>query len=106
MRTLAKLLHILELNLTMNEELIELINAARVLEIIRWIEEHYNGELVEWSSIGQLIIMLHPEGEWRQHLSETPEKSFWLLGIDDFGEPSAALVFSHIGSIVKNMGKY
>lgn len=42
-RTLAKLLHILELNLTMNEELIELINAARVLEIIRWIEEHYNG---------------------------------------------------------------
>jgi hypothetical protein len=34
---LAKLLHILELNLTMNEELIELINANRVMEIIHWI---------------------------------------------------------------------
>jgi hypothetical protein len=28
--------------------------------------------------------MLNPENEWRNHLNEIPEKSFWLLAIEDF----------------------
>ncbi len=36
----------LELNLTMNEELLEIINRQTVMMLIEWIEQHYNGEMI------------------------------------------------------------
>jgi len=36
----------LELNLTMNEELLEIINRQKVMMLIEWIEQHYNREMI------------------------------------------------------------
>ena len=36
----------LELNLTMNEELLEIINRQKVMMLIEWIELHYNREMI------------------------------------------------------------
>ena len=57
-RFLARLLQILELCLTINEDLIESIEVGRVLEIISWIEDNYKGELIDWGSISQLLAIL------------------------------------------------
>ena len=66
-KLLAKLLQILELCLTINEDLIASVDVARVLEIIQWIEDNYLGEVIEWGSISQLLIILTDEGEWKLH---------------------------------------
>ena len=67
-RLLAKLLQILELHLMMNDELIDSIDAGRVVEIIQWIQDNYKGEMVQWGSISQLLIILHNDDEWKVHL--------------------------------------
>ena len=59
---LARFLQILELCITINEDLIESIDVGRVLEIISWIEENYRGELIDWGSIGQLLVILTDDG--------------------------------------------
>lgn len=91
-RILAQLLQILELCLTINDELVETIDVKRVLEIIEWIEENYNGELIEWSSISQLLMILTEEDEWKNHLKEIPSKCFWLLNIQILTEEDEELI--------------
>lgn len=79
-----------------NDDLIPTIDSNRVIEIIKWIEDNYNGELIEWGSIGQLIIILREEEEWKIHLSEIPDKCFWVLGIMDLREEDEALLFNRL----------
>ena len=43
---LSQLLEILELNITMNEDLIDTIHVDRVMEIIKWVEDNYKGEMI------------------------------------------------------------
>ena len=92
-RLLAKLLSILELNLTMNEELVETINRQKVMEMNEWIEQHYNGEMIEWSCIGQLMIMLNDDEVWKKKLGEIPEKCYWLLAIDNLAKEDQRLLY-------------
>lgn len=45
----------------MNEAAVDDIDLDRILEMIEWIERHYDGEIIDWGSIGQLLIMLCEE---------------------------------------------
>lgn len=70
----------------MFEDEIEGIDLRRVLEMIGWVEDHYRGELIDWGSISQLLLMLCEEDEWKKHLKALPDHCFWLLSIDSFTE--------------------
>ena len=98
-RLLAKLLQILELHLMMNDELIDSIDAGRVVEIIQWIQDNYKGEMVQWGSISQLLIILHNDDEWKVHLKELHSKAFWLLNIQNLQGADLDLIFKKLSEI-------
>jgi hypothetical protein len=64
----AKMLTVLELNLMMNEDAADSMDISRILEMIQWIEDHYQGEIIDWGSIRQLLIILCEKDEWKNHL--------------------------------------
>lgn len=64
----AKMLTVIELNLMMNEDAIDSMDIDRILEMIQWIEDHYQGEIIDWGSIRQLLIVLCEKDEWKNHL--------------------------------------
>jgi len=82
----AKMLTVVELNLMMNDEAIDSVNLNRILEMIQWIEDHYDGEIIDWGSIGQLLNILCEKDEWKNHLKSVPKKCFWLLSIEEISE--------------------
>jgi len=59
---------------------IEDFDKNRIFEIIEWIENNYHGEMIDWGSISQIIMIFEGEDAWMNHLSEVPAKCFWLLG--------------------------
>lgn len=52
----------------MQEESIETINFSRISEIVEWLVENYRGEIIDWGSIGQLLIVLKNEKEWLKYV--------------------------------------
>lgn len=64
-KLLIKLLEVVELSLMMNPDLIESIDLNRIIEIVNWIEDNYNGELIDWPIIKQLYIILQEETAWK-----------------------------------------
>lgn len=40
--------------------------------------------MIEWGSIGQLLIILQEDKEWLKHVNKLAESCFWLLSIRDF----------------------
>ena len=38
------------------------INLNRILEMIQFMEDNYQGEIIDWGSISQLLLMLTEEG--------------------------------------------
>ena len=46
----------------MFDDLVEKIDLKRVIEIISWTEDNYKGEIIDWGSISQLLLMLCEEG--------------------------------------------
>lgn len=54
---LAKLLKLIEVCLMMGHYQVEDFDKERIFEIISWIENNYKGELIDWGSISQVIMI-------------------------------------------------
>lgn len=52
-----------------------------MLQLIRWMEENYNGEIVDWGGIVEILAILFEEGEWLKHIALLPKDSFWMLQV-------------------------
>ncbi len=78
---LNKFMQVVELNLMMNEEAGTHIDIDKILEMIRWMEENYNGEMVDWGGISEILGILFEANEWIAHLKQLPKDCFWLLQI-------------------------
>ena len=54
---LTKLLKLIEICLMMGHYQVEDFDKNRIFQIIEWIENNYQGELIDWGSIGQIIMV-------------------------------------------------
>lgn len=65
----------------MNEEAGADIDVDKILEMIRWIEENYKGEIVDWGGISEILGLLFEPNEWTLHLKQLPNDCFWFLQV-------------------------
>jgi hypothetical protein len=65
---LNKFMQVIELNLMMNEGAGTDIDVDKILEMIRWMEENYNGEIIDWGGISEILGILFEPNEWILHL--------------------------------------
>ena len=45
----------------MFEDEVDNVDLKRILEIICWVEDNYKGEIIDWGSISQLLVLLCAE---------------------------------------------
>jgi hypothetical protein len=65
---LSKFLQVVELNLVRNEDSMTDIDSDKILGMIRWMEENYNGEIVDWGCIVEILALLFEPNEWINYL--------------------------------------
>jgi hypothetical protein len=70
-----------ELNLMMNEGAAEQVNTDKLLKMIRWMEDNYNGEIVDWGVIIEILAILFEPNEWMNNIKSLPNDCFWLMQI-------------------------
>ena len=58
---MTKVLQVVELYLMMFEDEVDNVDLKRILEIICWVEDNYRGEIIDWGSISQLLVLLCAE---------------------------------------------
>lgn len=67
----------------MNENSVDELNINKLLEMIRWMEENYNGEIIDWGVIIEILGIIFEEGEWLKRIKSLPKDCFWLLQIEE-----------------------
>jgi hypothetical protein len=77
----SKFLQVVELNLMMNEGAAEQVNTDKLLKMIRWMEDNYNGEIVDWGVIIEILAILFEPNEWMNNIKSLPNDCFWLMQI-------------------------
>ncbi len=70
----------------MHEDAVEKIDSNKILEMIRALEEKYDGEIVDWGVVVEILSIIFEPGEWKKHVKELPKDCFWLLQIDELSE--------------------
>lgn len=88
-----------ELNLVMNAEAADGVDVEKVLQLIRWMEENYNGEVVDWGGIVEILAILFEEGEWLKHTALLPKDSFWMLQVAELKPKGEKALFACIDAM-------
>ncbi len=70
----------------MHEDAVDKIDSNKILQMIRALEENYDGEIVDWGVVVQILSILFEPGEWVKHVKKIPKDCFWLLQIDELSE--------------------
>ena len=94
-----------EICLMMGHYKVEDFDKNRIFQIIEWIENNYLGQLIDWGSISQIIMIFEGEDAWMTHLSEVPSKCYWLLGCMEVEQENLEVLFKKLGSIYKAIDK-
>jgi hypothetical protein len=63
----------------MHEDAVEKIDSNKILEMIRALEENYDGEIVDWGVVVEILSILFEPGEWVKHLKKLSKDCFWPL---------------------------
>ena len=80
----------------MFEDEVDNVDLKRILEIICWVEDNYKGEIIDWGSISQLLVLLCAEDQWKRHLKNLDKYCFWLLSIEKMDKNDQKLLWDTI----------